>query len=246
MKRRKIWFWLILLLPLLLLVGFSIWAYTPLGPMPEAIAALQSNSSLQVTNDGWLIFQPTDNVLNTGLIIYPGGRVDPRSYAPLAKQISSEGYLVVIVPMPFNLAVFGTNRAMNVINSYPAIDAWVIVGHSLGGSMAARFVDQNQDSVQALVLWASYPASSNDLSNTTLPIMSIYGTEDGLTSTQDINNSHQFLPENTIWIPVEGGNHAQFGWYGDQPGDNPAFISREQQQIIILEAMKDLLLDISS
>jgi hypothetical protein len=29
-------------------------------------------------------------------------------------------------------------------------------------------------------------------------------------------------------VSIEGGNHAQFGWYGPQEGDNPATISREE------------------
>jgi hypothetical protein len=29
-------------------------------------------------------------------------------------------------------------------------------------------------------------------------------------------------------VPIEGGNHAQFGWYGFQDGDNAATISRVQ------------------
>ena len=31
-------------------------------------------------------------------------------------------------------------------------------------------------------------------------------------------------------MPIEGGNHAQIGWYGPQPGDGTATISREEHQ----------------
>jgi pimeloyl-ACP methyl ester carboxylesterase len=244
MIRKKIWLWLLIIVPLILFAGFSVWAYTPLGPMPEALFALKTDSTVHVSDNRWIVFEPTEDLVDTGIIIYPGGRVDPRSYAPIAKDISAEGYLVVVVPMPFNLAVFGAERAINVMEAYPDIEYWIIAGHSLGGSMAARFAQRFPGKVDGLALWASYPAATDDLSNTSLLSMSVFGTRDGLTSTQEIANSRLLLPANTTWVPVEGGNHAQFGWYGSQPGDNPARISREQQQEIILEAMINLLQDV--
>jgi hypothetical protein len=38
------------------------------------------------------------------------------------------------------------------------------------------------------------------------------------------------LPPDTTRVEIMGGNHAQFGWYGKQPGDNDATISRYLQQ----------------
>jgi hypothetical protein len=87
--------------------GFLLWAETPFGPMPEALAALQSDSKVQVTSDRWLVFQPNGTQKQVGFIFYPGGRVDERSYAPMARALAEEGYLSIIVPMPLNLAVFG-------------------------------------------------------------------------------------------------------------------------------------------
>ncbi len=241
MKRKPILFWSILILPLILLIGFTIWAYTPLGPMPEAVAALQPSAEVQVYQDEWLIFEPKTGEFDAGLLIYPGGRVDPRSYAPTAHQIAEQGYLVVIVPMPFNLAVFGWQNATPVIADYPAVSNWVISGHSLGGSMAVKYALSHPTQISGLALWASYPAASDDLSNLSLNSMSVYATNDGLTTLQDIENSRHLLPLSTDWIPVEGGNHAQFGWYGDQPGDNSASISRESQQEILIKSTLELM-----
>jgi hypothetical protein len=53
--------------------------------------------------------------VSSGFIVYPGGRVDFRSYAPIARAIASEGYLVVMTRSPINLAVFGVNIANDVI-----------------------------------------------------------------------------------------------------------------------------------
>ncbi len=222
---------------LLILSGFFVWALTPLGPMDEALEALESDDDVSVRTDGWFVFEPAREEPETGLIIYPGARVDPRSYAPTARDIAGEGFLVVIAPMRLNLAVFSPNAASDVIDSFPEIDTWVVGGHSLGGVMAARYAYRNE--VHGLVLWASYPA--DDLSDSNIPVISIYGSNDGLTTVEDIEDSKEDLPPDTRYVEIEGGNHAQFGWYGDQRGDNEASISREEQQEITVNETVEFL-----
>ena len=117
----------------------------------------------------------------------------------------------------------------------------MIGGHSLGGAMAARFVDQNPGTLDGLALWAAYPAESNSLADDSIAVISISGTLDGLANVRKIQNSVPFLPADTIFLPIEGGNHAQFGFYGEQNGDLPATISREAQQDQIVEAMIEFL-----
>ena len=238
---KKHWWVIAVGIMVFAIIGFLAWGLIIPKPMPEALIALQSDSDVTVTTEPWLVFQPTDQVPTTGFIIYPGGRVDPRAYAPIAHSIAAQGYLVVIVPMPLNLAVFGANRAASVIQTYPDIQYWVIGGHSLGGSMAALYADKHRDQINGLVLWASYPASSNDLSDSNTKVLSIFGTQDGLATKDKIDASRELLPADTTWVPIEGGNHGQFGWYGDQPGDNPATISRQDQQAQIIQATLDFL-----
>jgi dienelactone hydrolase len=233
----KRWWWVLLLIPVVLAGGFVIWAMTPLGPMPEALAALESDGLVQVEQGEWYVFRPVEQTPEAGVIIYPGGRVDPRSYAPTARALAEEGYLTVIVPMPLNLAVFNPGAAAEVMAAFPEVTTWAVGGHSLGGAMAANFAYQNPALLDGLFLWAAYPASSDDLSGQDLNVVSIYGTLDGLATGDKIDASRPLLPEDTTWAAIEGGNHAQFGWYGDQPGDNPATISREEQQKQILEWM---------
>jgi pimeloyl-ACP methyl ester carboxylesterase len=96
--------------------------------------------------------------------------------------------------------------------------------------MAARFAHRHPSAVQGLVLWASYLAASDDLSARELAVVAIYGTHDGLATEEKIATSRPLLPAKTRWVAIAGGNHAQFGWYGPQSGDNPATISREAQQ----------------
>ncbi|MHB8132634.1 MAG: alpha/beta hydrolase [Anaerolineaceae bacterium] len=240
---KKIRFFSILLVfvIVILTVGFVIWGETPSQPMPEALTSLQSDSFVNVTPGKWITFSPVGSQPTTGFIIYPGGRVDYRSYAPAAHQIASQGFLVIIVRMPLNLAVINPGAATDIISAHPEITQWSIGGHSLGGAMAANFAKKNQELVQGLVLWAAYPASSDDLSDSGLSVISIYGTLDGLATLDKINLSRSLLPADTTWLSITGGNHAQFGWYGDQSGDNPAKISRADQQDQIVSATISLL-----
>jgi dienelactone hydrolase len=243
MSKGKKWQWLLLLLllPVLALVAFVVWAATGPGPMPEALAALQSDDAVLVQTEPWLVFQPAGDLPATGLILYPGARVDPQAYAPAARALAEQGHLVVIVPMPLNLAVFAPGRATEVMTAFPHVRDWAVGGHSLGGAMAASYARGHPEAVRGLVLWAAYPASSDDLSSRQLVVSSIYGMRDGLATPDKIEASRPLLPAPTHWTAIEGGNHAQFGWYGPQSGDNEATITREEQQSQIIAATLQLL-----
>ena len=86
MRKRLKWLWLLLLLPALALVAFFVWAEATPPPMPEALAALDSDAQVQVTTNHWLVFSPVSQDPSAGLILYPGGRVDPRSSPGLAER----------------------------------------------------------------------------------------------------------------------------------------------------------------
>ena len=234
----------ILVLFLILILGaivFSSYVSNQRAAMPDAVTSLESDSLVKVQLERWLFFSPVNQTPTTGFILYPGGLVDEVAYAPNARAIAEAGYLVIIQPMPFNLAVLDINAAADIIDAYPNINHWAIGGHSLGGSMAAAFSDNHPELIDGLVLWASYPAESNDLSNADVQVTSIYGTLDGVTTLQDVAESHTLLPGSTIWVQIQGGNHAQFGLYGEQKGDNPASISQEEQSAQIVAATIALL-----
>jgi hypothetical protein len=240
LKRR----WLLLsllVLPAAIIAAFVVWAYTVPAPMPEALSALQGDEKISIETNRWTVFRPAGQTPATGFIFYPGGRVDYRSYAPALREIAAAGYLVVSVPMPLNLAVLAADRALDVQAAFPQVQKWVIGGHSLGGAMAARFAFKHPDRVQGLVLWASYPPGSADLSRSSLPASSISGTLDGLATPEKIAASRALLPAATKWVQIRGGNHAQFGWYGDQPGDKPATLGRAEQQSLVVAATLALL-----
>ena len=248
-KRRRIILIVVIVLvtmPLAAGLGFVIWANNPLPAMPEAIAALESDAVVTVTQGDWITFAPTGATPATGLIFYPGGRVDPRAYAPPLRALAAAGYYVALVPMPLNLAVFGIDRANAVIAANPQIEQWALGGHSLGGAMSAAFIDGNPGAVDGLVFWAAFPAENNDLTDQpALHVASIYGTLDGLATVDNVLAGKPLLPPTAAFVPIDGGNHAQFGSYGDQPGDNPATISREEQQAQVIAATATLLEEIA-
>jgi dienelactone hydrolase len=214
------------------LIGFIVWTSNPYQPMPQALDALKSDSQVEVQTDTWLVFRPRGSEPTTGFIFYPGGLVDPRAYAPAARAIATQGYLVVIVPMPFDLAFFDANRASDVVAKYPSIKRWAIGGHSLGGVAAAMFVKSHPNAIQAIAFWASYPADS--LTDSRVTAVSIYGTNDG--AVDQLVGARNLMPASTQWVVIQGGNHAQFGYYGIQSGDGVATISREDQQKQIIDA----------
>ncbi len=225
--------------------------------LQTALDALDNDSMVVVSKtegsqpdcDYYYTFRPVSDNQTKAFIFYPGGAVKPEAYAPLLKEIAAEGYLVILLKVSMDLAItdiFGTPRADVVINSgnYPEIEKWAVGGHSLGGVVAAMYAADNLDKVDGLVFWASYPASS--IRDIDLDVISIYGTLDGLTDDADITGSEENLPEDTQWVPIVGGNHTQFGYYGDteaflQEGDNAAEIDRDNQTEQIVNATSDFL-----
>ncbi len=227
----------------LALGGFIAWANTPARPSAEAYAAMKSNDDVKVSLDaaGRLLFEPIGEKNGVGFILYPGARVDPRSYAPLARGIAAGGSVVVIAPMLFNLAVLSPERAQDIIDTYQGVRTWAIGGHSLGGSMAARFASLHIKEIKGLVLWASYPASTDDLSTSALPVLSVSASRDGLATPAKIAAARPLLPPTTVYRPIDGGNHAQFGSYGTQMGDHSATITADEQWRLVVQATADFL-----
>lgn len=210
-------------------------------PMPEAMGAMKSDSNVEVAVTDSIVFTPLNTKADKALMIYPGGKVKPEAYAPIARAFAEQGIKTIIVKMPFNLAIFGINKADKVIEQNSDIEKWFISGHSLGGVMAARYAKNHQDGIDGLILWASYPEESSDLSQSAMSVMSIYGTNDGLTQPQKISQTRHLLPDSVFWVSIRGANHSQFGWYGFQKGDEKADISREEQQKEIVEATMEII-----
>lgn len=241
--KKAIKFILIGLITLIIIGALGMIIWSKMGTYPAqsvALSALESTDKVTVSQQKWITFTPTTEV-STGLIFYPGGLVEPTAYSPILHKIAEEGVLVVIVPMPLNLAIFNTGAANSVINSYPDIPNWILTGHSLGGAAAAIFAENNPSMIEAIAFWDSYPPNSADLSDNSISVISIYGTTNNLPNTDNFNNQRSLLPDDTLFIPIEGANHAQFGDYGPQKGDIVPSLSLAEQHELVADIMLDFI-----
>lgn len=175
----------------------------------------------------------------TGVIIYQGAKVDASAYSVEARVLADNGYTVFIPEMPFNMAFFGINKADKIIEDNPGISRWYMAGHSLGGSMAAKYTSNNQEKIDGLILLASY--SVDDLTGYGGEVMSIVGSRDMGIDKEKLEETSINLPEDTEFYIIEGGNHSQFGDYGFQKGDNIAEIPLEEQLQLITDKMLEFL-----
>ncbi len=172
------------------------------------------------------IYIPSKNNLK-GIIVYPGGLVDPLSYSLLCAEMAKTGYTCVIVSMPFNLAIFGINKAFEIMEEFKYIKSWAIVGHSLGGSIGCRFVENYSFAIDSLFLLGAY--CDVDISKLSTKVISIFGSEDKILNINLYNIFKKNLPSNFVERILEGGNHSFFGTYGLQKGDGNAILSNEDQ-----------------
>lgn len=168
-----------------------------------------------------------------GLVFYPGARVEALAYVPMLAEVARSGTLVVLLKEPLGISLIDSSQAAPVLEAHPEVVTWAAGGHSLGGVSASIFAAGNAE-VDGLLLWASYPV--DDLSGSGLEVLSVSGSEDGLTTRADVAASRELLPPGAGFIEVPGGVHAFFGDYGDQPGDGVATADRDTVQAEIIGA----------
>lgn len=221
-KRLKIILISLLLLPVILGGGFLVYASDYYRADETANAILQSGQA-QVRDD-MIILRP-EEMGGSALIFYPGAKVEYTAYLPILEKLRQNGIASVLMKMPFNMAIFSVNAADKAFDELSGIDHWFIGGHSMGGAMASSYAAGHQEKVKGLVLLGAY----------------IYGDvapKDALTVYGTLNadlEKHIDYTDNVVII--QGGNHAQFGNYGEQKGDLRALISREEQQDIAVQAI---------
>lgn len=107
--------------------------------------------------------------------------------------------------------------ADGIREQFPDLEHWYIAGHSLGGAMAANYTATHSEDYDGLILLAAY--STKDLTQTSLRVLSIYGSEDGVLNRESYEKNWANLPADTTEVILGGGCHAQFGGYGPQDGD---------------------------
>ena len=206
--------------------GFLVYASDYYRADETANAVLQ-NEAVQVEED--LILLLPEETADTALIFYPGAKVEYTAYLPILDKLRQNGIASVLMKMPFNMAIFSANAADKAFKELPGVTDWFIGGHSMGGAMASSYFAGHKDRVKGLVLLGAY----------------IYGDvapEDALTVYGTLNaglEKNINYTENVVII--QGGNHAQFGNYGEQKGDPAAAISWQEQQDAAVQAILEFI-----
>lgn len=206
-------------------------SYKPLEQMYDEISLLNLED-IKIVDDidqlSYFVDQPKKNI-----VIIPGGKVKPESYTYLAIMLALDGYDVTIVKTVFNLAILTPNYGSRFLKD--DIDN-VVIGHSLGGTVASMFSSKD-NRVKDIIFLASYPIS--DVSDK--HVLIITGQYDLVLDQKNISESQALLPEDHVVYEITGGNHAQFGWYGEQKDDGTSTITTKEQQDVIINQIVDFI-----
>lgn len=216
---------IVLAVAVLLTLGFGGAAvYLGMYEKPAAEAIQAAEAMERDAQSYWLA-----GSTGLGYLIYPGGKVDERAYAPLAQLLAARGDAVAIARMPFRLAILDPDRAASIQAAHPEVTTWVLVGHSLGGTAAGMYLAGHPGEVGGIVFLASYPY--RDISGLSVPCLSLLGERDAILGRQAYAGAEAYFPADTVEVEIPGGNHSGFGDYGLQRGDaEPAITPAEQQE----------------
>lgn len=227
-KRSKLKIGLLIVFIVLAVLGIATGVYlSDYYQSQYTLEEYQLNSKVDIVEENSIITLKGDKDNGIGVIFYPGGKVEYTAYIPLLELLAEQGYTCYIPKMPVNLAIFGINKADDVMIMNQNIEKWYIAGHSLGGAMASSYASKNSDKLKGIIFLGAYPSS--DISKTKLSMLSIVGSKDNVINRENYEKNKSKAAEGAIYKILEGGNHANYGDYGKQEGDGEATISREEQ-----------------
>lgn len=235
-EKRVILIMIVVIVVALAIFAWLIYANDYYKATDVAKKAMLGTENIEVTEEkDYYVFSANgeDTDADKGIVFYPGGKVDEKAYAPMLLELAENGYEVYLIKMPAKLAIFGMNAAEEVFQEASHIESWTMMGHSLGGAMAASFSAAHDEEVDALVLLAAY--STEDLTSLEINVYSFYGTEDKVLNMEKYEEYYSNFPEDVIEEVIDGGNHANYAHYGAQDGDGEASITREEQQECVLD-----------
>jgi len=227
--KRKVTYLFISLVAIIIIgfLGFFTWSQQTYEPS-QKLYTLVNKKDIKYDKD-WIIFNSKDNN-QVGIVLYPGAKVEPEAYSYYGKQLANQGYLAVIPNVNLNFALFDSNKAQEIIDTYSSVQKWIVGGHSLGGVTASKFAYNHPKEIDGVFLLGSYPDEGTDFSKRNLPMLSIYGEKDGLSTVEKIEDTKHLLSKKTTMHEIKGGNHGQFGIYGAQKGDFKSSITVKKQQ----------------
>ena len=204
------------------IAGVLIWSQVGvMSAEPGPLAAVRADAGIRISDEGSaIVLEPADGGSTTGLVYIPGAKVDPWAYAAKLSGMVADGGVTVVITKPWlNLAFFDLRPLDTFTSLAPGVTTWIVGGHSLGGVRACQLATD----ADALALFASYCA--NDLADSGLAVLSVSGSEDGLSTPTKIADARPLLPVDATLVEIPGASHASFGDYGPQAGDGTPTIS---------------------
>ena len=142
----------------------------------------------------------------------------------LSGLVAEDGVTVVITKPWLNLAFFDLRPLSAFTDLAPEVDTWLVGGHSLGGVRGLPARDGRRRPRPVRVVLRDRPLGVGTA------VLSIAGSEDGLSTPQKIADARHLLPEDAEIHEIEGASHASFGDYGPQPGDGTPTISDDDMR----------------
>lgn len=227
----------LLLLSILLFAGYAWWYMQQIKADPVAERAMISSDSVEMKRTRFGIAFVPKKYSDKFLILYPGAFVDPVAYAPLCHELARHGIECLIIEMPLRSAIFGYKTSSSIDFDQKLDKEYILAGHSHGAEMAAHYIHENPGRFHKLILLGTQYPKKISLADNKVSVLKVYGTNDGLEPVSELEKNKINLPEGTRYVKIPGGNHGQFAYYGRQPFDDLATISREEQQKQIVEAM---------
>lgn len=237
-RRRRVLWWTLGGVGGLLLaavVGVVVWSQVGVYQAePAPLAAVRADPGISIVDDSAaIVLSPADaETSGAGLVFIPGAKVDAWAYAATLSGLVRDADLTVVITKPWlNLAFFDARPLTAFTGLAPEVGTWIVGGHSLGGVRACTLAPD----ADALALFASYCAT--DLSGSGLPVLSVSGSEDGLSTPAKIDDARDLLPPDARFVEIPGAAHASFGAYGPQDGDGTPSVSLEDMTATIAETV---------
>ena len=234
MNRALRWTAWVVAVVVLIAVVFLVWANIVMQGTRSAALQVWRDDRVSVRDAGdSVVMTPTGDANGVGIVFIPGAKVDPYAYMATFRQVVASGTTVVITKPTLHLAFFDT-RGLSTFEAHaPSVATWAVGGHSLGGVRACQLAPD----ADGLLLLGSYCA--NDISRSYIDVLSVSGSRDGLSTPAKVDAARHLLPSTATMTEIAGANHADFGAYGDQPGDRTATISRAEARAQIGDAVEE-------
>ncbi|WP_307802974.1 alpha/beta hydrolase [Frigoribacterium sp. PvP032] len=213
----------------LVATGFFVWAKTPMSATASSLAAVADDPRVDVVDrPDVVVMRPArTTALDQGLVFVAGARVDPQAYEQVLAGLVATGVTVVVERPVLGFGILDPRPLEHFTSLAPEVTNWAVGGHSLGGVRACQYA-ADDPAVDGLVLFGSYCATTDLSGRDDLPVLSLGGGADGLSTPDDIERYRDMLPADATVVEIPGLAHAQFGSYGVQPGDGEPSISDEE------------------